>query len=114
MTAAFEIRGGEGKGWIFELKIENQMILRSDTYRTFSGCLNGVESCREHSPYDRFFGKGKDQVSFTFHLRAANNRIIGLGCISPTPEKRDMAISLVKSCAQAASIHITHIGGVKK
>lgn len=115
MKATFEVLRTRDDGWIFQLKIGgHQVVLHSNTYRTLAGCLNGVESCREHSPYDRFYGRGEDHVRFTFHVKASNNRIIGLGCVSASAAEREIAIGLVKRCVQDARTLIARTGDEKK
>ncbi|MNG09504.1 hypothetical protein D3C84_929230 [compost metagenome] len=105
MKAAYEVRRAGDNGWIFQLKSgDNQVLLQSDSYRTLGGCLNGIESCREHSPYDRFYGRIESSLHFTFHVKASNNRVIGLGCASTSADERENAIGLVKRYAQIAQI----------
>ena len=105
MKAAYEVRRVGGSGWIFQLKSgDDQVLLQSDSYRTLGGCLNGIESCREHSPYDRFYGRIESSLHFTFHVKASNNRVIGLGCTSASADEREKAIGLVRRYAQIAQI----------
>lgn len=105
MKAAYEVHTARDNGWVFQLKSgDNQVLLQSDSYRTLGGCLNGIESCREHSPYDRFYGRIEDTLHFTFHVKASNNRVIGLGCASASADERESVIRLVKRYAQIAQI----------
>jgi len=105
MKASYEVHRAEDNGWIFQLKTrDNQVLLYSDSYRTLGGCLNGIESCREHSPYDRFYGRIERSLHFTFHVRASNNRVIGLGCKSTSTDERENVIEFVKRYAQIAQI----------
>ncbi|WP_412104495.1 DUF1508 domain-containing protein [Pseudomonas chlororaphis] len=79
-------------------------MLRSEIYKTLSGCINGIESCREHSPYDRFYNRSDDSLRFTFHVRASNNRAISQGRECASADEREIVIGVVKRYAPIAQI----------
>ncbi|PMY41466.1 hypothetical protein C1Y35_07735 [Pseudomonas sp. GW456-L14] len=115
MKARFEVYRPQGEDWFYQfVTAQNQVILRSEAHKTFASCIKGVESCREHSPYDRFYSRSDDATGFTFHLRASNNKAIsqGLGCASA--EEREKIISTVKRYASSAQITDSNKEIVKK
>ncbi|WP_459743580.1 YegP family protein [Pseudomonas sp. 3A(2025)] len=80
MKARFEVHRSYGGGWYFQLVMtDSQVMLRSEAHKSLTSCINGIESCREHSPYDRFYSRSDNASSFTFRLRASNNKAISQG-----------------------------------
>lgn len=105
MKARFEIHRPQGEDWFYQFVVAaNQVILWSEAHKTFASCIKGVESCREHSPYDRFYSRLDDASGFTFHLRASNNKAISQGPRCASAEERERIISTVKRYASAAQI----------
>lgn len=95
-------------GWAFQLKVAGrQVVPRSEVYRTLPGCLNGIASCREHSPFDRFYVREDVGSSNSFRIRASNNRTISSGNLYSTVEDREIAIKQVKKYAAAAPVEIS-------
>lgn len=104
MKARYEIHESTNGERHFQLKDpKGQVILASDAYISRSGCEKGIESCREHSPFDRFYSRG-EAGEWSFSLRASNNRIIGHGGSQATAEDRDAMISAVKKHAPTAQV----------
>lgn len=106
MKACFEIMWATSEGRYFHLKAPNgEIILYSETYKTLPGCEHGIGSCREHAPYDRFYGKSATKgEQFSFHLRAANNRVVGQSELYDSVLARDAGIAAVKRHAPQAGV----------
>lgn len=104
MKARFEIQRLEGNWYYRLIAADNQVALRSEAHKTLASCIKGAESCREHSPYDRFYSRSNDEPGFTFRLRASNNKTISQGPDCSSAEEREKIISLVKRYASAAQI----------
>ena len=110
MKARFEIKMGTDEERYFQLKAPNgEIIMSSEGYKTLAGCENGIGSCREHAPYDRFYARGVTQGGKAhFHLRAANNRVIGQSKLFESAQARDSGIEAIKRYApQADAIDMT-------
>lgn len=99
MTAKYELfRSAQNQQYYFRLKAPNgETILHSEGYLQKSGCQNGIASCREHSPFDRFYSKltTSDGRPY-FTLRAANNQVIGVSQAYGSTAARDDGIAAVK------------------
>lgn len=106
MKARFEIKRGTDEERYFHLKAPNgEIIMSSEGYKTLAGCENGIGSCREHAPYDRFYGRAVTQGGKAhFHLRAANNRIIGQSELYESVLDRDARIEAIKRYAPQADV----------
>lgn len=107
MKARFEIKWGTNEERYFHLKAPNgEIIMYSEGYKTLAGCGNGIGSCREHAPYDRFYGRAVTPGGKPFfHLRAANNRIIGQSELYESVQARDTGIEAIKRYAPQADVH---------
>jgi uncharacterized protein YegP (UPF0339 family) len=100
MSAKYEIfRSTNDYQYYFRLKAPNgEIILASEGYTQKSGAQNGIASCQQHSPYDRFYTKLNDRNGNPyFVLRAANNQIIGRSQSYSTNSARDNGIASVKT-----------------
>ncbi len=105
MKARFEVHRPQGGHWYYQLVVaDNQVLLRSEAHKTFASCTRGIESCREHSPYDRFYSRSVEEPGFTFRLRASNNKTISQGAECSSAEEREKIIGIVKRYASAAQI----------
>ena len=106
MKARFEIMWAASEGRYFHLKAPNgEIILSSETYKTLAGCENGIGSCREHAPYDRFYGRFiTDGQQLSFYLRAANNRIIVQSELCDSVHAREAGIAAAKRHAPQADV----------
>lgn len=66
--------------WYFRLRDSNNEIILASTegYETKQGCLVGIESVKQHSPYDSYYKRfsGSDGKSY-FTLHASNGEAIG-------------------------------------
>ncbi|WP_373876194.1 YegP family protein [Pseudomonas mosselii] len=106
MKARFEVQRPPGGDWYYQfVTADNQVMLRSEGHKTLASCIKGIESCREHSPYDRFYNRSDDSLGFTFRLRASNNKVISQGPGCASAEERERIISAVKRYASSALIN---------
>lgn len=99
MSAKYELfRSTKNNQYYFRLKAPNgEVILSSEGYVQKSGAQNGIASCQQHSPYDRFYNKTTTtNGSPYFTLRAANNQIIGVSEVYSSTQARDNGIESVK------------------
>ncbi len=105
MKARFEVHRPQGGDWYYQfVTADNQVMLRSEAHQSLANCIKGIESCREHSPYDRFYSRSDDASGFTFRLRASNNKAISQGPECSSAEEREKIISVVKRNASTAQI----------
>lgn len=105
MKARFEVYRQQGGDWYYQfVTADNQVMLRSGAHESLANCIKGIESCREHSPYDRFYSRSDDASGFTFRLRASNNKAISQGPECSSAEEREKIISAVKRNASTAQI----------
>ena len=104
MKAHYEIHESKNGEMRFQLKdLKGMVILSSAVYTSRANCGKGIESCREHSPFDRFYSRS-ETGEHSFSLRSSNNRIIGHGGKQATANTRDAMISAVKKYAPTAQI----------
>ncbi|MNN36509.1 hypothetical protein D3C81_1504080 [compost metagenome] len=96
MSAKYELfRSPKNNQYYFRLKAPNgEVILSSEGYVQKSGAQNGIASCQQHSPFDRFYTKSDKPLYFT--LRAANYQVIGVSEVYTTAYARDNGIEPVK------------------
>lgn len=82
----------------FVLTAKNgEIILTSEMYTTKQNCLNGIDSVKRHSPYDRYYNRKiamNDQYYFT--LNASNGEVIGVSEMYVSKQGRDNGIESVK------------------
>ncbi|WP_390895830.1 YegP family protein [Pseudomonas citronellolis] len=105
MGVRFEISWTATGGRQFQLKNDSgEVILQSESYKTLSGCTNGIASCQDHAPYERFYVRNKEGTSVGFYLRAANNRILGCGPCRNAAELSEADIAAIKKYAPGAEI----------
>lgn len=106
MKARYEIKRSTNDERYFHLKAPNgEIIMSSEGYKTLAGCENGIGSCREHAPYDRFYTRAvTPEGNPFFHLRAANNRIIGQSELYASVQARDTGIEAIKRYAPQADV----------
>ncbi|MCF5802351.1 DUF1508 domain-containing protein [Pseudomonas tremae] len=105
MKVRFEVHSQQGGDWYYQfVAADNQVMLRSAAHKTLASCIKGIESCLEHSPYDRFYSRSDDAAGFAFSLRAANNKAISRGPRCASAEEREEVIAAVKRYASTAQI----------
>lgn len=100
MSAKYEIfRSTSNNQYYFRLKAPNgEIILSSEGYVQKNGAQNGIASCQQHSPHDRFYSKlTASNGSPYFVLRAANNQVIGNSQMYSSAYARDQGIESVKT-----------------
>ncbi|MFJ3051894.1 YegP family protein [Pseudomonas nitroreducens] len=105
MEARFEIFWTATGERQFQLRSDGgEVLLQSEPYKTLSGCTNGIASCKDHAPYERFYVRSKGDASGGFYLRAANNRILGHGPCRRAAELTEADIATIKKFAASAEI----------
>ena len=89
----------------FNLKASNgQVILSSEGYTTKTGCLGGIQSVKNHSPYDSNYDRRISTNSkYYFNLKSTNGQVIGTSEIYESSSGRDSGIESVKSNAPTAT-----------
>lgn len=82
----------------FVLTAKNgEVILTSEMYTTKQNCLNGIDSVKAHSPYDRYYSrKIATNGKYYFTLHASNGQVIGTSQMYVSVQGRDNGISSVK------------------
>lgn len=102
----FEIKKRINGDFMFNLKANNgQVILTSQGYASKSGCENGIQSVKNHAPYDSYYEKKVSTNSkYYFNLKASNGLIIGTSEMYESSSSRDNGIESVKTNAPSAII----------
>jgi len=110
MNPVFEVFKGSNGQFYFRLKSANrEIILASEAYTTKASCLNGVQSVKNHSPFDRYFSKlTARNGQYYFTLSASNGEVIGVSEMYTTEYGRNNGIEAVKRDApKAATVDLT-------
>jgi uncharacterized protein len=104
--AKFEIRQSSNKEYFFHLKANNNhIILRSEQYKTKSGCEKGIDSVKANAPIDsRYERLYAASGQYYFNLKAGNGEVIGTSETYTTSTARDQGIELVKAQAPDADV----------
>jgi uncharacterized protein YegP (UPF0339 family) len=80
MATYFYGQSTKDQKWYFRLKDNNNETILSSTegYNSKQGCLNGIDSCKQHSGQDQYYScfQGADR-KYYFSLQAANGEKIG-------------------------------------
>ncbi|MCU0374665.1 MAG: YegP family protein [Chitinophagaceae bacterium] len=90
----------------FNLKADNgKVILTSQGYAGKEGCLNGIQSVKQHATQDASFDR---QTSANgkpyFSLKAGNGQIIGMSEMYESTAARENGIESVKKNAPDAAV----------
>jgi len=107
MSAKYEIfRSTLNSQYYFRLKAVNgEIILQSEGYQNKAGAQNGVDSVRQHSPFDQYYErKTSTSGSPYFVLKASNGQIIGASQMYSSTSSRDAGISSVKTNGPSAPV----------
>ncbi len=90
----------------FNLNARNgEVILTSEMYISKAGCLNGIESVKQNSPYDsRYVKKVSTDGQYFFNLKSANGEVIGTSETYHSVQGRDNGIESVKREAPTAKV----------
>ncbi|MDX1557929.1 MAG: YegP family protein [Marinobacter sp.] len=104
MSARYELFRGSNSQHYFRLKAGNgEIILQSEGYVNKAGAENGVESVRQHSPFDRFYERKTSSASEPyFVLKASNGQTIGKSQMYSSTSARDKGIESVKDNGPSA------------
>ena len=85
--------------------VNGRVILTSERYSTRQGCLNGIDSCKRHSPYDKNYQRlTAVNGQYYFTLRANNYEVIGKSEMYTTSSARENGIDAVKRDGPIASV----------
>jgi len=106
MAGKFELKEAKGGQFVFTLKAANgEPILSSETYKSKSGALNGIESVRKNALLDSAF---KAEVAkngqYFFVLKAGNGEDIGKSEMYTTESAMKNGIASVKKNAPDAKL----------
>lgn len=106
MSARYEIFLGTDSQYYFRLRAANsEIILQSEGYSTRQGAVNGVQSVRAHSPYDRFYSRLPSRDNkYYFTLNAANSQTIGMSQVYSSSAAREIGIESVKRNGPTAPV----------
>lgn len=90
----------------FVLTAKNgEVILTSEMYTTKQNCLNGIESVKTHSPYDRYYDrKTATNGKYYFTLHSSNGQVIGVSQMYVSAQGRDNGIASVKENGPNSSV----------
>ncbi len=103
----FEVfQSSKNSQYYFHLRsVNGEIILASEGYTSKQGCLNGVQSVKENSPFDEQYNRlpSKDD-QFYFTLKAQNGEIIGVSEMYTTVAARENGIDAVKRDAPIAEV----------
>ncbi|NNE01999.1 MAG: YegP family protein [Arenibacter sp.] len=90
----------------FDLKAQNgQVILSSQSYKSRSGCKNGINSVMKNSKEDKRYDRktAKDGSPY-FNLKAANSQIIGTSEMYSNTAAMENGIASVKKNGPGATV----------
>ena len=99
MAGWFELSRAVNGQHQFVLKAtNNEVILRSEQYKSRSSAKNGIASVQKNSGMDtRYDRKVASDGRTYFNLRAGNNQVIGTSQMYSSPASRDGGIESVKT-----------------
>jgi uncharacterized protein YegP (UPF0339 family) len=106
MAAKFELKDAKGGQFAFVLKAANgEPILSSETYKTKSGAMNGIESVQTNAGLDTAYEAkmSKDKHHY-FVVKAANHQIIGNSEMYSSESAMKDGIAAVKKAAPGAKV----------
>lgn len=82
-----------------------EIVLRSEMYKTKSGCEKGIASVKVNAPleerYERLYAANGQ---YYFNLKAVNGEVIGTSRLYPDSGARDKGLGLVKAGATDALV----------
>lgn len=102
----FYIRNSTNNQFYFKLTAHNgETILTGETYLSKQSCKDGIQSVKEHSPYNAYYRKLiASNGQYYFNLISGNNQIIGTSEMYNNSYSRDNGIASVKANAPSAAI----------
>jgi uncharacterized protein YegP (UPF0339 family) len=106
MAAKFELKTAKGDQFVFNLKAANgEVILSSETYKSKSGALNGIESVRKNAQSDVAFKREVTKNGqHSFVLKAGNGEPIGHSETYTSESSMENGIASVRKNAPAAKL----------
>ena len=91
--------------YYFRLQAANgEPILASEGYTTKQNCENGIDSVKNHAPYDSNYERKDNIGNYTFNLKATNNQVIGRSENYTSSQGRENGIDSVKRNAPIAPV----------
>ncbi len=103
---AFIIEKTKDGQFRFNLTAKNgQVILSSESYKSKTGCKNGIASVKKNSPDDKRYERkeAKNGQPF-FNLRARNSQVIGTSEMYSSTSGMENGIESVKTNAPIAEV----------
>jgi len=99
MAGWFELSRSANGQHRFVLKAgNNEVILRSEQYKTRGSAKNGIAAVQKNSAStERYARKTAADGRTFFNLRAGNNQVIGSSQLYASPETRDAGIESVRA-----------------
>lgn len=106
MAGWFELSRASNGQHQFVLKAgNNEVILRSEQYKSLSSAKNGIASVQRNSGNDsRYERKTASDGRTYFNLKAGNNQVIGTSQMYSSPTSRDNGIESVKTNGSTTDI----------
>jgi uncharacterized protein YegP (UPF0339 family) len=106
MAGWFELSRASNGQHQFVLKAgNNEVILRSEQYKSLSSAKNGIASVQRNSGNDsRYERKTASDGRTYFNLKAGNNQVIGTSQMYSSPASRDNGIESVKTNGSTTDI----------
>ncbi len=89
----------------FVFKDNGKVLIKSETYKSKSSALKGIESVKKNCQIDsRYEIKKAKNGKFYFNIKAANGQIVGTSTFFNTEEELKAAIEKIKKEAPSAPI----------
>ncbi|HLV26229.1 MAG TPA: YegP family protein [Gemmatimonadales bacterium] len=106
MAGWFEISRSANGQHQFVLKAgNNEVILRSEQYKSRSSAKNGIASVQKNSGMDnRYDRKTAADGRMYFNLKAGNNQVIGTSQMYASPAGRDGGVESVKTNGSSTEV----------
>lgn len=106
MAGLFELwETDSGKFKFNLLSSEEDVLLASQLYSSYSGAENGIESIRKNCTDDECFEKlTAENGALYFVMYSGNGQVIGTSPMYKAEEKRDAAIAEAKAVAATAPV----------
>lgn len=104
MPGKFEVYKDKAGEYRFRLKAANgQNILSSESYKTKTACMNGVESVKKNSQNpDRFAKKKTPSGKYRFNVVASNGQTVGTSQSYTSDSGCSSGMKSVAECAPGA------------
>lgn len=82
---------------------QEEIVLKSEMYKTKQGCKNGIESVTINATYDKnYYKQISENGKYYFVLKSGNGEIIGVSKMYTFSSDRDAGIAITKRDAPIA------------